>query len=250
MLGLFSSVSSKFNNTLILGVLLPTAVHILLGLILVVPLFPAGWSASQIATAIETLWIALAVSVITILLSGVLYNLNIPIIRFYEGYPWRNSWLGKKRTEYYRRRFEATQARKYGLRALANTFDTSLSDEDQMIIQRWWDNQSESAFLNFPSKPALILPTRLGNVVASFEDYPRQQYGIETVVVWPRLFAKIDTTYTATIADSKTAFDFMVNSSLLSTILGLVLLVVGLIYTIPWVSWQTYIIWGVKFWPS
>jgi hypothetical protein len=31
---------------------------------------------------------------VTVLLTGVLYNLNIPIIRFYEGYPWQYSWTG------------------------------------------------------------------------------------------------------------------------------------------------------------
>ncbi|MFJ4623315.1 hypothetical protein [Streptomyces sp. NPDC088812] len=38
-----------------------------------------------------------------------------------------------------------------------------------------------------PALPDEVLPTRLGNVLRHAEQYPRRQYGMDPVVVWPRL---------------------------------------------------------------
>jgi hypothetical protein len=49
---------------------------------------------------------------------------------------------------------------------------------------------------NFPidrvtSMPRAYWPTRLGNIVASYEQYPRLKYGLDAVFFWPRLWVSI-----------------------------------------------------------
>jgi hypothetical protein len=86
---------------------------------------------------------------------------------------------------------------------------------------------------DFPSRPSLIIPTRLGNVIRSFEEYPDRQYGMGAITLWPRLVAKIDKEYAIGMDDAKTSFDFMLNNSILSYLSALILLVAGFIYFPP-----------------
>jgi hypothetical protein len=46
------------------------------------------------------------------------------------------------------------------------------------------DNQ----LTNFPVEPSHILPTQLGNILRSAEEYPYHKYGLEIITVWPRLW--------------------------------------------------------------
>lgn len=85
----------------------------------------------------------------------------------------------------------------------------------------------------FPSQPELILPTRLGNVMRSFEEYPSVQYGIGAITLWSRLVAKIDKDYAGGIDAAKTSVDFMLNLSVLSFFSATVMTIVGLYYFAP-----------------
>lgn len=42
------------------------------------------------------------------------------------------------------------------------------------------------------SFPAAEWPTRLGNLIAEYEQYPRLKYGLDAVFFWPRLWVSID----------------------------------------------------------
>jgi hypothetical protein len=243
MTDLVSSISSKLSTSLILGALLPTTVYVLLSLVLLIPLFPGGWSPIQIASALDTIWVILAISLVVMLLSGLLYNLNIPIIRLFEGYPWRDTRLGQKLVNMYYNKFEAAKARQQGLRVLMAPENKS---DAQAVLQQWRNKQSSIANNDYPDRRAMILPTRLGNIIASFEAYPRLQYGMDGVILWPRLFAKIDPAYADAIDGTKTAFDFMLNCSVLSTLLSVSMLFYGLFYGLPLHSWTSGLLWFVE----
>jgi hypothetical protein len=70
----------------------------------------------------------------------------------------------------------------------------------------------------FPGADMLVLPTRLGNVIRAFENYPYLMYGMDPIVLWPHLVPKIDSKFGSVMDDSKTAFDFMLNASFLSVV--------------------------------
>ncbi|MGW2513033.1 hypothetical protein ACWC0A_27285 [Streptomyces scopuliridis] len=65
----------------------------------------------------------------------------------------------------------------------------------------------ETLYLHYPLPGAPVLPTRLGNVLRGAEDYPRTRYGIDAVLVWPRLFPLLPAPFTATFASSRARLD-------------------------------------------
>src|SRR5258708_37349608 len=94
-----------------------------------------------------------------------------------------------------------------------------------------------------------VLPTRFGNVIRCFERYSTLAYGMDAIVLWPRLVAKIGSEFAATIDEAKTSLDFMLNCSLLSSFIGLVLLSIEVLGA-EQLTWATALPWlwrGVLF---
>lgn len=281
MTSILSSISGYFSRSLILGTFLPVTIFVVLSLLLV-PVLPAGLSLSALLAGLDTAKIV-GISFLTVVLSGLLYNMNIPILRLYEGYPWRRSWIGSWLTRRHIAKFEAAQLRLESLRAvlrkmeavdkdLATNFDlikevlenwSSLGSplrradmKDRAWYASWYGSQPDSQLNQirdqwqalstdlrsefstyriqikhaYPDKRGLILPTRLGNVIRSFEYYSDREYGIDSIEIWPRLVSVIPTDYAVTIDDTKTTFDFMMNCSLLSAVLATALLILGIVY--------------------
>ena len=99
------------------------------------------------------------------------------------------------------------------MRALLHAIPDGLSRAS--IIDEW-SRHGRILSESFPRNAEEILPTRLGNTIHAFEDYPDTRYGMDAVELWPRLVAKVDKEYRAVLDDAKASFDFMINSSVLS----------------------------------
>jgi hypothetical protein len=63
----------------------------------------------------------------------------------------------------------------------------------------------------FPDKEEFLLPTPFGNVLRSFEVYPRYMYGFEAIAGWGRLLAVIPKDYLELIDAARAQVDFWVN---------------------------------------
>lgn len=234
MTNILSAISGHFSKNLILGTFLPVVLFVTLSLIFVVPLFPPDWSLIKSIVRLDTQGKVIAISFITIVLTGLLFNLNIPILRLYEGYPWMESWIGRWFIKYRQNQFLTASAQRLGMRTLISEMKKNGKDAD--MISKLSARRMRAAIRvnnEFPSKKGLILPTRLGNVIRSFEEYPDRQYGIGAITLWPRLVAKIDKEYAAIIDDSKTSLDFMLNVSILSAVTALIITIAGLFYFPP-----------------
>jgi hypothetical protein len=239
--GVLSVVSGKFVNSLILGAFLPTVVFVLLGYVLLVPLVPTQSLLLKPLESLDTQWRVIVISFLTIVLSGLLYNLNGPIIRFYEGYAWQSSWLGRWRTRRYQAKFDAARAQILGmetLRARLYEDDRRLNDVIDLQTQVSVDFGS-----TLPFRRDLVLPTRLGNIIRSFEMYGLREYGLDTIPMWPRLMGIVDDKYISKIDDARVIFDFMMNSSVLNAIFAALALFIGLSYLGPFSSPLLYIPW-------
>jgi hypothetical protein len=260
MTGLLSAISGYFTKFILLGTVLPVVVFIISFVILVRPLLPGDLPILLPLAALEPQWQLLVATLFTVLISGLLYSLNIPIIQLYEGYPWSETRIGKRRTKQYQKIFEACERRIRGTRTLLRamlTFEndpariTSIGAVLQNInldrqtlnwreaydaIQAKWDRQQQDLIADFPTNQSLILPTKLGNAIRAFEYYPDREYGIDGVTGWSRLIAKIDPAYAAAIDDAKTSFDFMINLSLLGAISVAMQLAAGLFSRMPFAS--------------
>ncbi|MEU6719612.1 hypothetical protein ABZ897_49830 [Nonomuraea sp. NPDC046802] len=86
----------------------------------------------------------------------------------------------------------------------------------------------ERLYLRYPLPGEPVLPTRLGNLLRSAEDYPRTRYGIDAVLVWPRLFPLLPTSFTAGFASSRARLD----AALAGTALSLVFAVAAPLCTV------------------
>lgn len=104
-------------------------------------------------------------------------------IRAGEGYwPW---WLSKL-ARWRRRKHLARQA----------TLGT-----DAAAFARW--------HADYPLRSASVMPTRLGNILRAAECHALDRYGINAIVVWPRLYLLVPDSFTAAMAAAKTPFDLM-----------------------------------------
>jgi hypothetical protein len=115
------------------------------------------------------------------------------------------------------------------MRSLKNTLSI-LDPESSELAPLQLRQNALATYINaeLPDTVNNLLPTRLGNVIRNFERYSAVTYGMDAIVLWPRLIAKIDQAFASTIDDSKTSFDFMLNISLLCCIGGVTVGFLGL----------------------
>jgi uncharacterized repeat protein (TIGR01451 family) len=227
MTNLLSAVSGQFGKTLIFSTLLPVIVFIVMARVFAVPLLPPDLQILGGFESLDPQWKLAVTTFAALVLTGLLYNLNIPIIRFYEGYPWKESWIGKWKVERSRARFDALDARWRGMRTLV--YAASPGDE----VTEPWTAIGLAVNRQFPNRRALVLPTRLGNTIRSFEFYPDLQYGMDAIALWPRLIGVLDKEYAAAVDEAKGSFDFMLNCAVLSAATSVMILVAGLLRPIP-----------------
>ncbi len=282
MTSILSTISGYFSKHLILGSFLPVVIFIILAWLLLVPILPGHVAFFQPLAGLDKEWKIVAITFTAIVLSGLLYNLNIQILQLFQGYPWKDSWLGKRRTRHFKKRFNSSQVRIQGLRALLRAIDTATSDfaqspqlikkvverltstvdelsnlgtDDKTWLRTWLEVDAYDSNIlkdrwigirervlneytrtmqrvrnEYPSEEWLLMPTRLGNLIRSFEYYPKREYGIDGNEMWPRLVAQIAPDYALTVDDAKISFDFMMNCSMLSGLLSLTFLITGLIH--------------------
>jgi len=214
MNNLLSALSGGFNKSLLLSTLLPVVVFVLLALVLVLPQVPATVPFVHWMQGLDAEWKLAAVTLAVVLLTAVVHNLNGPIIRFYEGYPWCDSWVGRWRAKVHRRAMDEAKSQWKGLWTLLVTPEAS-AHPDQGKVTDHWNALARNLNTLYPDELDAVLPTRLGNVIRSFESYSWRQYRMRAVALWPRLATLLDESYAGLIDDAKSALDFMLNASLL-----------------------------------
>jgi hypothetical protein len=70
-----------------------------------------------------------------------------------------------------------------------------------------------------------MLPFRLGNIHRAYEDYSYSQYGLHGIFFWPRLAKVIPADYADKIVEQNNHITFLLNSSLISALIGIEILV-------------------------
>ena len=246
MTTLLTSISGQFGRMVVLGTLFPVLLVSILNELIVAPILPFGSAVQdqfrKIATG-EDKWAAVSLVFIVLVITGILYNLNIPIIRIYEGYPWKGSYLGTLFAVRKKRRFRTFVPLRLAMRYLRRDLVT-LEIGGPLRTSLQSEQNTLALYINseLPDREDLVLPTRLGNVIRCFERYSSVAYGMDAIVLWPRLVAKIDSTFASTIDETKTSLDFMVNSSFLCAISGGFVVMIGVLTRIPF-SMSSVVYW-------
>ena len=247
MTSLLSSISGQFGKSIFLGAMFPVLIVAVLNSLLIAPLLPFGdviqKHLEQIATGKET-WGAILLVFAVVFVTGVLYNLNIPIIRLYEGYPWQESWLGQLCMYRKKRVFAQAGPLRYSMRYLRRQLQAA-NPNDQQAKKLGAEQTRLARYINseLPDRQEFVLPTRFGNVIRCFERYSDVAYGIDAIIAWPRLVAKIEPGFASTIDEAKTSVDFMINCSLLCALSAMVLGGIGVCQAFPW-SFASVWHWG------
>jgi hypothetical protein len=244
MTDLLTRISGQFSKSLVFGALLPSTLFVALALVTIVPVLPTNSWLLLHLTALGPEWNLIAITFFTLVLSGILYSLNTSIIRLFEGYPWRASLYGATRTRCHAARMKQATVRWAGISTLLTALEAR--NRQRPDLEQYWKTLGLRLNQELPDSEDLILPTRLGNTIRSFEYYPDLRYGMDAVTLWPRLIGVIDQDYAAAIEEAKSSFDFVLNCSLLSVALAIGLLLAGLMSCLPFTSFDLFIPWLLK----
>jgi hypothetical protein len=230
MTSLLSSISAQFGRALIIGTLLPVLLVAALIALLASPYLPVVAFQLEHGSPFQLALFTAIVLGVTTLLNA----LNTPLTRWYEGYPWRDSYFGRWRTAVHRRRMIFARRRWRGLRTVmyavgrAEKNTGRLREGGEPTRNKEWEMAATVVNEDFPDDEALLLPTQLGNLVRCFERYPRRQYQMVAVTLWPRLVAVLDKEYAAAIEREKTLFDLLINLSFLGSLAAGAITLAGL----------------------
>ena len=228
MTGLLSAISGQFTKAWILGALFPAAVFVVLYLVFVAPLLPPEFTLAA-PGVFGTEWNALSVTFATIVLAGLLYNLDTALIKLYEGYPWKHTLLGKALIGLQKRRLARLRLRARVLFELAAEPGTPNADD----VDDARGTALRALAEDFPDRDDLVLPTRLGNIMRAFERYPTTQYQMDAIYLWPRLIAVIEERYATPLGDARISLVFLLTLSFLNGVLGVMTVAAGLRYLPP-----------------
>ena len=246
-----SKISGQIAGPIILAAFFPVVLFAAVLVLVVLPITPYMHPLTSMV-AILKVWedktsAVIILTAVVLVLSVVLYMLNVPVIRLYEGYPWSQSWIGIKLAGAERKRInDVVQVRSLikNLRKELRSHKVSIPEAGVIEAQR---SLGRVANDEYPTGTNLVLPTRLGNVIRSFETYPMNQYGLPLIAIWPRLQAVIPSTYAQGLEGAQTSFSFMLNCSFLSGVLAVLLTICGLRWRHPWqagvaLTWTVWLV--------
>jgi hypothetical protein len=174
--------------------------------------------------------------ILTVLVGYTINVLNFPVIRLFEGYPFRLTWWGCALTAWQRGRKRYLEERIAILeehflarkRELIEEYPHQLTKERLMNSSFYQLVNLELSICEdeledyFPKSDAQLVPTALGNAMTAFERYPSRRYGLDAIYFWPRLLPILSKEeYAIFVEKEKTGFDFLLNLSLLMGIFAI-----------------------------
>jgi hypothetical protein len=218
-----------------LSTLAPATILVLSNIFFIFPFFNINFVESYIQISLMILMI--------ITISSLFWLLNGVFLRLLEGYIFEDTsfgrWLAnRKRGRAYSLEKEIRNCdncikkanewleNEYPVLKLTNP--DSITEEDYLHVIKFkaqWLTRKQRLIEEykryFPTNLATILPTKLGNTIAAFEEYPITRYKMDAIVLWPRLLPILEKNgYAKFVEQEKAAFDFLLNLTAVVVILG------------------------------
>lgn len=189
-------------------------------------------------------FVLLAVGLAWVTLSAyILGNFQTAVIRLFEGY-WRAfplSLLRESRLRHQRLVFRYLEGRTRDLRqktrGLEEVLTTGTEEEkdEALALRRELQELERERLLLIPIEEDKVMPTRLGNVIRAAELYAWNRYGMDAVVLWPRLHALLPKEFLDNLLGAKTGMVFMLMMSLYSFAFAVIACAWLMLFTSSWV---------------
>lgn len=160
--------------------------------------FSRAWRVANDLGTVQTLLIALAVALITLLLQP----FQLSLVRVLEGeFPrWLGSGLARRVQLARKHRGEAAVCKR-----ISNATAAGDDNRDQHIQEA--GRLSEQLRSRFPVPDHLVRATGLGNALAAMEDNAGSAYGLDTVAAWPRLYLLLEDSVRSVVDDLRDTMD-------------------------------------------
>ncbi|HEX7150320.1 MAG TPA: hypothetical protein VF618_02445 [Thermoanaerobaculia bacterium] len=242
---IFSAISGHFGRSILIAAVLPATVFVIAIYLFVLPMIP--WE-SHLAPRLEILdpqWRLAAAAGYIVILAGLLHIFNIPIIQLYEGYPWQHGLIGKWMSARNVRVVKDLETGGDLARDLRLDPANLVTAEQNEKLNTVWADSVRRRFFEYPDAE-FVLPTRLGNVIRSFEMYPQRQYEISAIPFWPRFVARIKSEHAEMIDGAKALFDVTVHLSFLACATAILLIVVACFFPTPFLTLDLFWWWAAR----
>ncbi len=185
--------------------------------------------------------LVIVVSLVVIVSDKVVKSLSDPLLSILQGnwtpWPFTISWFWKLWPFSYLQLLLSKEARHNWQKSFDGEYQNLVSRYTNLnIIQLQRFSQLDGDLLSsYPKGETLFLPTRTGNLIRAYEQYPEYWYGLQVAVTWPRLWFLIPEGVQKEIAEAKKALNYA-----LSGITWGILFSFWVIFN-PWIPWAVLI---------
>jgi hypothetical protein len=160
-------------------------------------------------TTVTQLAVLLA-ALLALLASGLIVDrLTFPVLRLLEGY-WPR-WLAPVRDRLVKRTQGRAEKEDSQWQQLADATERPQSATPEQLTAL---ARLDSRRRRRPNSPNRYLPTRIGNTLRAAETRPRDKYGLDGVVVWPRLWLLLPDTPRKELQAARAALDAAVAAAI------------------------------------
>jgi hypothetical protein len=182
----------------------------------------------------------LIIFLLAYLLGYLLNEIEVPIVRLYEGYPWQHSFLGSVLIGWKRGHLDQLEEEIKELVKTRRDYEHLSPESKETISQIKAGIQRRRSIIDheFPPDKTGLLPTQAGNIMAKFEAYPGTHYGMDSVTYWPRIYTILaNEGYLPYISQARSGVDFLLNISLLLVLFGLECILLRILL-LPHIGWS------------
>jgi len=154
----------------------------------------------------------------SLVISYTIYTFNSPLIRLFEGRSLKNDYFIQMLNKKQRKEFNKKKRKIQEIYQDMVDKGGKISDEEQHRLSQLISELSTY----YPPKEEKVLPTKVGNIIAAFENYPNIRYGIDSIGLWTRLVPILkEYDYLEFVSSEKSLFDFLMSMNVIIAILNL-----------------------------
>lgn len=225
------SFIKELGRSYIVSSFLPSAFFISLLLLLFhgfIPqeLFPGLQTGSFLAIS---QWVL--VSIFTVWIAFFLFSSVDWIVKLFEGY-YLPLPLKKALSDSYAEQLSKRAGSYFKIRNIKQKAPEQRTKKEKDEYHQNWGmayGELQELEIETPFDNGDFMPTRLGNVLKASEVYANERYFIEAITVWPRLFSLLPSGFVKDMEEKNNHFMFLLNSTLLIYVCGVLCLLVSLI---------------------